>query len=95
MGNLASEITPFLSLRSSSISCPNGGQSHSGVLGAQPWVGGRMRGVTLTPPPSPSYIYCRRQAFTLSLALSLSGPIRYTGHTVVYEQRTGFFVVVL
>lgn len=49
VGNLASEITPFLSLRSSSISCPNGGQSHSGVLGGQPWVGGRMRGAT--PPP--------------------------------------------
>lgn len=34
VGNLASEITPFLSLRSSSISCPNGGQSHSLSLGA-------------------------------------------------------------
>lgn len=70
VGNLASEITPFLSLRSSSISCPNGGQSHSGVLGGQPWVGGRMRGVMFPPPPSPSYIYCAGDEPSLSLSLS-------------------------
>lgn len=57
VGNLASEITPFLSLRSSSISCPNGGQSHSGVLGGQPWL-------TLL------YLLCWRKPF---LSLPLSG----------------------
>lgn len=89
VGNLASEITPFLSLRSSSISCPIGGQSHSGVLGGQPWLGDGWGGSHSPQPPHP-LIFIVLKTSLLSLSRSLSGPIRYTGHTVVYEQRTGF-----
>lgn len=77
VGNLASEITPFLSLRSSSISCPNGGQSHSGVLGGQPWL-------TLL------YLLCWRKPF-LSLPLSLRSHVRYTDRTAARGERAKCF----